>query len=348
MIESVFAPDWRGGVQYQRLLAEALPSHGVRVSFLANYRRVFPLRRLMQGRAGDILHLHWPEAYYPVKGDAWDWFRCARFSFDLAGAVKNRALAVTAHNLHAHNRAGKAFEFRNSRAALRMARVVFAHSEIAKRRLVETFSLAPEKIRVIPHGDLSVTLGAPVSAADARAALGLKAGRLALIFGAVEPYKGQEEIIEWWRTAKPDATLAIVGKPHTEEYRAHISKLTADVPNIVTHFAWLDDAQLRLWLCAANATIFNYRQIFTSGAANLARSWGLPMLLPKRLDTVVLDEPSPFVRRFERPDSDFAVALDEIFRVTPDFAAAAPWRAACTWDTVARLTADGYRMALAI
>ena len=347
MIEAVFAPDWRNGVQYQRLLAEALPPHGVKVSFLADYKRVFPLRRLMNGRPGDILHLHWPEAYYPAKGDMWDWFRRARFPFDLAGAIRNRALAVTAHNLHAHNRADESFAARNYRAALRMARVIFAHSEIAKQRLIETFALSPERIRVIPHGDLSVTLGAPVPSPEARAAFGLKAGRLMLMFGAVEPYKGQEEIIAWWKQEKPDATLAIVGKPHTDDYRAHIAQLTDGVPNIVTHFGWLDDAQLKLWLCASDATIFNYRQIFTSGAANLARSWGLPILLPKRLDTVVLDEPSPYVHRFERLDLDFAAKLDGAFCITPSFASAAQWRAGSTWDTVASLTADGYRMALA-
>ncbi len=347
MIESTFAPDWRNGVPYQRLLAEALPAHGVKVSFLANYRRVFPLRRLMKTQPCDVLHLHWPEAYYPVKGDMWDWFRRFRFPFDLAGAIRGRALAVTAHNLHAHNRGNEPFEFRNARAALRMAGVVFAHSEIAKKRLIETFGLLPERIRIIPHGDLSVTLGTPVSGDEARAALGLKNEKVALIFGAVEPYKGQEEIIEWWKHAKPGAKLVIAGKPHTDDYRAHIAKLSEGEPNIVTQFGWLDDAQLKLWLCAANVTIFNYRQIFTSGAANLARSWGLPMLLPKRLDTVALDEPSPFVHRFERLDSDFATRLDEAFRVASDFSAAAQWRAECSWNTVAGLTADGYRMALA-
>ncbi len=347
MIECIFAPDWRSGVQYQRLLAEALPPHGVSVSWLTHYKRIFPLRRLMASRRCDILHLHWPEAYYPAKGDIWDWFRRARFSFDLAGAIRGRALAVTAHNLQAHNRGNESFQFRNSRAAFQRAGVVFAHSEIAKLRLVEAFQLAPSKVRIIPHGDLSVTLGPPVPRDEARAALGLNAGRIALIFGAVEPYKGQEEIIEWWKRAKPDATLAIVGKPHTEEYRARIAQLTAGIANITTRFGWLDDAQLKLWLCAADATIFNYRTIFTSGAANLARSWGLPMLLPKRLDTVVLDEPTPFVRRFESMDSDFASKLAETFSTPPDFAAAAQWRAATSWETVARITADGYRMALA-
>ena len=56
---------------------------------------------------------------------------------------------------------------------------------------------------------------------------------------------------------------------------------------------------LREWLSAADAVLFNYRAIFTSGAACLARSYGVPMLMPRRLQTVELDEPSPLVFRFD-------------------------------------------------
>lgn len=345
MMEVLFAPDWRVGVPYQRLLADALAAHDVRVTFLENYRRVFPLRRLMRGRRCDVLHLHWPEAYYPVKRDAWDWFRRARFAFDLAGATGRCALATTAHNLHAHNRAGESFAGFNTRAAHRRAGVVFAHSEIAGQRLIAAFALSPERIRVIPHGDLSVTLGPPVSKADARRALGLDDGKLALCFGAVEPYKGQEEIVAWWKNARPGVTLAMVGNPISAAYRADIEGRVAGVPGIVARFGWLPDEQLKLWLCAADAAVFNYRRIFTSGAANLARSWGLPIVLPARLDTVVLDEPSPFVHRFQSFETDFGESLRGALEVAPDFSAAAPWRAARSWDTVARLTAGGYRMA---
>ena len=70
----LFAPDWRDGVPYQRLLAEALEQHGVRVSFLRDYKRGLPLARLVRERARqepvDVLHLHWPEAYYPSKATA--------------------------------------------------------------------------------------------------------------------------------------------------------------------------------------------------------------------------------------------------------------------------------------
>ena len=109
----IFAPDWRNGVPYQRLLAGALEQHGVHVTFLEGYKRVLPLRRLLAAQNCDLLHLHWPEAYYPRKGDAWDWFRRARFVGDLRAATRRCALATTAHNLHAHNRAGEAFATRN-------------------------------------------------------------------------------------------------------------------------------------------------------------------------------------------------------------------------------------------
>ena len=346
MMEVIFAPDWREGAPYQRLLAEALAAHGVRVTFLGNYRRVLPLRRLLRPLRCEVLHLHWPEAYYPVKRDGWDWFRRARFAFDLAGATRRCSLATTAHNLHAHNRAEESFAAFNTREAHRRAGVVFAHSEVAKARLAGAFALSPERIRVIPHGDLSVTLGPPVSKAEARRALGLNGGKLALLFGAIEPYKGQEEVIAWWRKARPDVALAIVGNPITPAYRAQIEKMIADAPGVVARFGWLPDEQLKLWLCAADVTVFNYRQIFTSGAANLARSWGVPIVLPARLDTVVLDEPSPFVQRFQSFENDFADRLRRALQVAPDFSAAASWRASRSWDTVARLTAEGYRMAL--
>lgn len=346
-MEVVFAPDWREGVPYQRLLADALARHEVRVTFLRDYRRGLPLSRLMQGHRSALLHLHWPEAYYPRKGDGLDWLRRARFSLDLAGALRRRPLATTAHNLCAHNRSGEHFVQFNSRTTYRSARVVFAHSEIARLRLVEAFDLEPRNVRVIPHGDLSVTLGAPLSRADARRALDLPDGKLALMFGTVEPYKGQEEVIAWWKEARPDARLAIVGNPMTPDYQAEIRNAIGDASDIIAQFGFLPDEKLKLWLSAADAAVFNYRQIFTSGAASLARSWGLPLLIPSRLETVALAEPSPFVHRFTSIQTDFAAALQNALRMAPDFAAAAPWREACSWDTVARLTADGYSAALA-
>ena len=344
----VFAPDWREGVPYQRLLAEALERQGCEVQFLFGYKRLLPISRAMRKTSADILHLHWPEAYYPPRRDRLDWFRRARFRLDLSLALRHCRLATTGHNLAPHNRSHETFAVSNLAHSYRRSAVVFAHSEIAKRRISEAFGLDEKKVTVIPHGDISLTLSAPIPQSAARTALNLPySGKIALIFGMVEPYKGQEEIIKWWRTAATDTTLAIVGKPMTTEYRDHLLRRIGDAKNIIPRFEWLPDDALRDWLCAADCTIFNYQNIFTSGAANLARSWGLPMVLPSRLDTVVLGEPSPSIHRFTSVDTDFRHALEAALAVSPDFTKAAAWRSETSWDRVASLTLQGYQRALA-
>jgi glycosyltransferase involved in cell wall biosynthesis len=346
-VEVLFAPDWRQGVPYQKLLAEALAGHGVKVEFLEGYKRVLPLSRLLAGKRCDVLHLHWPEAYYPRRADGLDWFRRARFTVDLGAALKCCRLVTTAHNLRPHDRAHESFVHRNARIAHQRAGVVFAHSNSASRRLASEFELLPEAIRVIPLGDLSIPLGRPLSSGASRSDLGVRGEKLVLMFGTVEPYKGQEEVIGWWKQAQPPATLVIVGNPISEDYAARIAGAISQSGNIVADLRWQSNERLRQWLSAADAVLFNYRDVFTSGAAGLARSWGLPMLLPSRVDALELDEPSPFVRRFSSIDTDFADQLERALELRPDYDAARSWRERCSWDRVAALTAAGYRAALA-
>ena len=342
----LFAPDYRAGVPYQTLLADALIRRGANVRFLQGYKRVFPLSRLLQDQDCDILHLHWPEAYYSRRGDAFDLFRTARFPFDLQRATQKAVLVTTAHNFHAHDRVGEMLIGRNVRYANRRSRVVFAHSDGAKRKLVQAFGLDPSLVRVVPHGDLSVAMPPPVSQAEAQEKLSLGNGKLALMFGTVQPYKGLEDVIAWWREARPPVRLAIVGKPASDTYAAHILRCMGDTSHIISRFEFLSDDALGLWLSAADVIISNYREIFTSGAATLARSFGVPLLLPHRLDTVELNEPTPYVLRFTDLKTDFRRQLDAALAVPPDFAAAAPWRDACNWNHVADLTIEGYRSAL--
>ena len=344
----LFAPDWRAGVPYQRLLAEALAPHGVEVEFLRNYRRILPLTRLIadrkrEGRV-DLLHLHWPEAYYPPLKDGRDWFRCFRFPLDLALATRRCPLAITAHNLIAHNRATEPFAFRNARSALRRARVVFAHSEPAKATLVSTYGLEPERIRVVPHGDLSVAMPPPVPRAEARARCGLGEGPVVLIFGAIEPYKGIEEVLAQWEQTRPEVDLVIAGKPSTPEYGAAIQQAAAGVRSVTLRLERLSDEELACWLSAVDVVLFNYRAIFTSGAASLARSWGVPILFPARFETVDLGEPSPFVSRYSDFGKTFTFALARALATRPSFDAAANWRESIRWSEIARRTAVGYRL----
>jgi glycosyltransferase involved in cell wall biosynthesis len=347
-MDVLFAPDWRNGVPYQRLLAEALERFDIKVGFLSHYKRVLPLARLLRQSRADLLHLHWPEAYYPRLRDTWDKFRRARFVFDLTLATHRVPLVVTAHNLCEHNLEHLPFARANYSAAYHRARLVFAHSTTARTRLVETYGVDERKIRVVPHGDLSVVMPPPVPRDDARARLGLPSGPICLMFGAVEPYKGQEEVLAYWKSARPTARLLIVGRPKSAAYGRAIEQLAENVPNVTLHFQWLTDPELALFLCAADCTLFNYRKIFTSGAASLARSWGLPILIPARLDTVDLAEPDPRVLRFEALDERFAQKLQAALAVLPDYDSAEVWREKISWPRIAEATATGYHEVLGL
>ena len=105
---------------------------------------------------------------------------------------------------------------------------------------------------------------------------------------------------------------------------------------------WLDDAALRVWLSAADCSIFNYRDIFTSGAAALARSYGLPLLIPRRLASADLDEPHPHVFQFDTLETDFRVQLDHALATPRDFGIADEWRRKTSWKRVAEITASVY------
>lgn len=344
MMRTLFAPDYRAGVAYQQLLADALAGEDVHVDFLADYRRVMPLARALPRWRGDIFHLHWPEKYFHKFGDRADWFRRARYRLDLALGTRRLPLVVTAHDLRPHNRGAESFLHENFEATLRRAAAVFVHSPAALETLAETYRFDRAKCCVIRHGDLSVTLGELPARADARTALGIGEGeRVCLLFGTVEPYKGIEPVIEWWKKNAPGAKLAVVGKPITPDYKNRIAAIAEGAPDVLLDLAWQTDENLKRWLSAADAVVFNYRAIFTSGAAALARSLGLPILIPCRLATIDLMEPHPLVFRFENFDDDFSGQLRAALAAGPDRDAAREWREATAWREIARQTALVYR-----
>jgi len=339
-----FAPDYRAGVAYQALLAAALAEQGVEVTFPLGHRRVLPLWRGIRTWAGDMLHLHWPEKFFERRGDGLDFWRKVRYPLDLSLTARRLPIVLTAHDRLPHNRSGDLLQF-NFRRTYDTARAIIVHSRKAGDVVRETYGTNPEKLHVIQHGDLSVSLRPLPSQANARAALGIPAGeRLCLMFGTVEPYKGIEPVVDWWRSSAPAATLAVAGKPFSTDYGAAV-RMRAGGASTKIRFdlSWQTDEALERWLAAADCVLFHYRAIFTSGAACLARSLGIPILIPHRLDTVDLAEPHPLVIRFDDLETDFPAALEAALAVRPDPAAAADWRQMTAWSRIAEETARVYR-----
>ena len=341
----LFAPDYKAGNPYQQLLAEALSRHGVDVDFLSDYRRLLPLSRGSATAAPDVLHLHWPEAYFSHRNDIWDRLRVQRYPLDLWLTARRCPIVVTAHNLLPHNRADEAGIFRNIRLTMQRAAAVFAHAEPARSQLATTFGIPEARIGVIPFGDHSVTLGPPVPRDEARHELALSPlEKICLMFGTISPYKGIVDVVRIWREARIPYRLVVAGPVVSSDYADEVRAAAGDASAIDLRLSpdWLDDDVLRTWLSAADCVIFNYRKIFTSGAGGLARSYGVPSVLPLSATTLDLGEPHEHVVRFESMNVGFREAVERALATPCDYAKAQDWRQRTSWDAVAAVTARTY------
>jgi beta-1,4-mannosyltransferase len=338
----LFAPDYRAGLTYQEDLARALLGEQVTTHFLSHYRRGLPLFR--GGRDFESLqglHLHWPEAYLR-KPSTW---RKARYAFDLSLALRSRPLFLTAHNLYPHNRRHETWMRQVLQFTVRKSSAIFVHSSRAAELYIEELGARPLQCQLIPFGDHSQAVGAPIDRNEARNRLGLPDdARICLMFGTVSPYKGQEELIAAWKSVDMRATLYIVGPAVDATYAEKLQTLAGGGRDISLRIGdWLSPADLRLWLSASDAVVFNYRAILTSGAGCLARAFGLPILFPASLDAVDLGEPHPSVFRYHDLRGDFPLLLEQALSRGLKHGDAAAYRDQTRWEHVAESTARIYR-----
>jgi len=154
-------------------------------------------------------------------------------------------------------------------------------------------------------------------------------------------------LVAWWVREKPGASLAVVGKVWDRPLAQKLTDLARGSDEVLLRFGFTSDEETKAWFSATNCAVTNYTAIFTSGVACLARSWGVPILLPHRLTTIDLAEPHPSVFRYESLSADFAAVLQRALVRGTDYEAAAPWRQATAWDVMAERTAAIYERALA-
>jgi beta-1,4-mannosyltransferase len=260
---------------YLRLLHGALAERGVRLLELGSVREADPAKV-------DVVHLHWLE--YLVRGGRLRGLvRGVRFAAALRRLRRSTTTVVwTVHNLRPHDRHNPFVEKLVTRAALRHADTVIAHSGYAARRMAETYG-SERAIEVVPHGNF-VGFYPPASRSreEVRGELGLPHGAFTfLIFGQVRRYKRIPEAIRAFRTlADPDARLVVAGAVRDTSLRAELAKAAAGDARVLLRLEHIPDDRVAELHDAADAYVLPYRQVFSSGALLLALSLGLPAVVP--------------------------------------------------------------------
>jgi glycosyltransferase involved in cell wall biosynthesis len=279
-------PDYRRDNPYQTLLAEALAPLGVSVAFPGGYRRGLPITRAVAVERPDLLHLHWPTPYLRNAQGALRAIYCARTLLDIAVV---RACGVpmvwTVHNLISHDTPTPRLELAFSRRLVALANALIVHSEGARKEVIARLGAAPERISVVPHGTFRPVYGARVARSEARNRLGVpQEARLALFFGMVRPYKGVTNLLAAWprvAATRGDAFLLIAGDPRDETYAAKVRAAAEGLTCARLVLQYVPDAEVPLYMGAADVLVLPFEKSFTSGTVALAKGYGVPVVLPE-------------------------------------------------------------------
>ena len=298
--------------------------------------------------AVDVLHFHFIQPHYTGANERASLRRLLKFTADLLLArFLGYHTVWTMHDLMPTWPKEPLWVERLARYAIAwLAHDVIVHCQEAKRLLARRFQRS-WRVHVLPLPSYADMHPNVVPAAEARQRLQIESDRFVAAFlGGIRPNKGLEELIAAFaQVDDPRAVLLIAGRPWPpEEYVQQIGQLVRDDSRILLRAQEVPDAEMQLYLNAADVVVFPFKQVLTSSSVILAMSFGRPVIVPRLgcLPELVGDD-SGFV--YQPGDvADLAAAIEKA--AAADLAAmgaAAAQRAnAYTWRDLALATVKVY------
>ncbi len=207
--------------------------------------------------------------------------------------MQSRKIIWTVHNVLPHDNPDTEQAVRVRKLIVDMCDVVHILNERTAELVEPYFSIANKPIFYSPHPSYIGEFPNSVSREEARFQLGIRADLMVfLAFGAIQPYKGIENLIDAAERLvhdRPDRDLRLVvaGEAKDEQLirRIRASQILDDCLIVHGHKISPDDVQY--FFKAADFAVCPYRQSLNSGAAMLSASFGVPLIAPR---TAAFDE----------------------------------------------------------
>jgi beta-1,4-mannosyltransferase len=350
-VNVIFFPHWTGN-PYQELLVKHLAHESVFIEL--SDEKPGSLPTAIRNRKPEIIHFH---AIYPF-------FLAPTTLESIFLLVKSTAKIIylkligikivwTVHDLKNHeNHQLKSDKF-FSKIFYKLSDQVIVHTNIGKKQFAKAFSVSDtNKISVIPHGNFIPCYKNQISRSEARHSLGISEEKFVVLFlGLIRPYKGVPKLIDTFKKIATDSDqLIIAGRIVTVRLLAEINKSIGDCTNIVFSPGHVPDDQIQVYMNSCDVVVLPYLDIFTSGAAVLAMSFGKPCVAPRKgCMEDMLDDLGSFLYNPEEEDG----LLNALKRSTEaknkllqmglhNRAIAETW----DWPKVAAMTAEVYETCL--
>ena len=266
---------------YQEALYAEMRRRGARVRYLAKLTPsltvnllLLPLElAILRVRGYRVFHLHWTFGFVftpPIpRSLSRRWFVVVLRVLRTLGMK----IAWTAHNVLPHD---PVFDddVAARRALVRACDLVIAHSPEALSELAALGAPASRAV-VIPHGPAVMPglerVPPPMCAQP----------RTVAFVGKVLRYKGVEELLAVVRDLDVPLKLVVAGACEDDRLRASLTELARDAADRITlRLRFHEDSELLEVFAAAEALVFPFRAVTTSGSVLLGLAAGRPAVIP--------------------------------------------------------------------
>ena len=201
-----------------------------------------------------------------------------------------KRIAFTAHNVNQGKR--DANDSWLNRVSLKiqygLCDHIFVHTNKMKDELCRYFAIAEKAVSVIPFPINNALPDTELTSAEAKRRLGLRNDEKAILFfGRIRPYKGIEYLLDAFRTLSAEKEtnyrLIVAGEP-IKGCEGYLQEIQRSVGNdfseeqVIWRTQFIPDADVEMYLKAADVLILPYKEIFQSGVLFLAYAFGLPVI----------------------------------------------------------------------
>jgi len=202
--------------------------------------------------------------------------------------LKPFKVVYTAHNVLPHDEKERnAFGMMTVfRLIYRFSDAIITHTRGDREELIRDFSLSPEKISAIPHGNFDfLTAGSGISGDEVRERFSIgEEDLLILVFGAIRRYKGIHLLIEAFAGLSEQnrsARILIVGNRTDPGYADELEQMIAEQglgERVGFHGEYIRTEDLVGYFEAADCVALPYEHIYDSGVLRLSLSTAKPVL----------------------------------------------------------------------
>lgn len=281
----VFVPDYTGGNPYQGNLATALEEDVL----LGGVDGALPVVRALWSRDVSVVHYHWVNQYFHGETRRARALSLLLFAVQVLAVRLSGAVVVwTVHNVRLHEATYPRLEYWFKRWFVRSETCdrLVVHCEAVVDDVIDEFDLSQsvrDRIDVVPHGHYLDDYPDELSAAEARADLGLEdAGTVFLFFGLIRRYKGVTDLVEAFGEASiAGSHLLVAGNPQTDALAADLDRRVGATDRTTAVFEFVPDDEIQRYMNAADVVVLPFRETTTSGSAVLAMSFGRALVVPR-------------------------------------------------------------------